>query len=245
MKVAIQQPHYFPWIGYFDKMAKVDQFIIMDEVQLEKRSAMLRNRVLDSQGEIRLLTIQGSLHGYQHMQYRQLKTTGTEEWTKKHLNMLQNYYRKAPYFEEVFQILQQFMASNYETICEWTCASIRLVCDLLEIKTPQIYQSTMEYDRGAKKSDLILSLCLASGASSYLAGGGASKNYLDSEKFAKKNVLIDFQNFIHPIYPQYSSHEFVAGISCLDFLFNCGIEESRRLFWENVQSTHEFDGIEA
>lgn len=241
MKVAIQQPHYFPWVGYFDKMAKADCFVLMDSVQLEKRSNMLRNRVIDPNGNMKFISIQGNYHGYQHMEYRQMPTVNIEEWTTEHLNVLKNYYKDAPYIEEIIPILNQFYCGEYATVCEWTCASIWLIRDILEVTTPLIYQSDLAYDRAQKKSDLILELCKASHANFYLSGRGASVEYLNREKFVENNIKIVFQDFTHPIYPQIHTPEFVPGISILDMLFNCGIEESRRIFWENVRSTHEFD----
>lgn len=68
--------------------------------------------------------------------------------------------------------------------------------------------------------------------------------YLNREKFVENGVKIVFQDFTHPVYTQCSSKEFITGISILDLLFNCGVEESRRIFWENVRSTHEFEGNE-
>ncbi len=64
MRAAIHQPHYFPWLGYFDKMAKADLFVFMDEVQLEDRSYMLRNRFLRKDGELMYLSITASKKGY-------------------------------------------------------------------------------------------------------------------------------------------------------------------------------------
>ena len=64
MMVAIHQPHYFPWLGYLAKMASVDKFILMDTVQLEKCSYMIRNRVIDLDGNIKYLTISAEKHGF-------------------------------------------------------------------------------------------------------------------------------------------------------------------------------------
>ena len=86
-----------------------------------------------------------------------------------------------------------------------------------------------------------MEICKALGADTYFSGCGASLEYLNREKFNENNVKIIFQDFTHPVYPQIHTTEFVPGISILDMLFNCGIEETKRIFWENVRSTHEFD----
>ena len=122
---------------------------------------------------------------------------------------------------------------------------MELVRELLDIQTPLIYQSTIDYDRDNKRSDLVYAICNAIGADTYFSGRGASMTYLDREKFAANGVKIVFQDFQHPVYPQCGRETFVPGVSILDLLFNCGVEESRRIFWETVRSSHEFDGIEA
>ena len=241
MKVSIHQPHYFPWLGYFDKMAKADTFVILDEVQLEKGSLMIRNRVIDQLGEKKYLTISGDTKDFLNWQYRELAVKDTPCWTQRQLNALQNYYQKAPCKREILPIVERFLQRDYGTICEWTCASIQLSRELLGIQTPIVYQSDISYDRTMKRSDLVYALCKAVGADTYFSGRGASVEYLDREKFAKNGVKIIFQDFTHPVYPQINAKEFVPGISILDMLFNCGIEGSRRIFWNNVHSTHEFD----
>lgn len=241
MKAAIHQPHYFPWVGYFDKMAKADVFILLDEVQFEKSSPMIRNRVLDPNGEVKYLTISGDTKNFLNREYRTLLTKDIPTWTERQMNALRSYYRKAPGAREMFPILEAFFQREYPSICQWTCASIELVRELLGITTPLIRQSDVDYDRNCRRSDLVYAICRAIGADTYFSGRGGSVNYLDQEKFAENGVKIVFQDFQHPVYPQCNTKEFFPGISILDMFFNCGIEETQRIFWENVQSSHEFD----
>ena len=161
MKAANHQPHYFPWIGYFDKMAKADTFVILDQVQFEKGSQMVRNRVLDGNGEIKYITISGDTKDFLNREYRELLTKDVEGWTARQMNALRNYYRKAKYQAEILPLLEQLFQKDFKTICEWTCASMELVRELLEIKTPLIYQSDIQYDRDNKRSDLVYAICNA------------------------------------------------------------------------------------
>lgn len=241
MRVSIHQPHYFPWLGYLDKMAKADMFVILDEVQFEKSSQMIRNRVLDQNGETKYLTISGDTKNFLDRRYCDLCVKEPEIWTKRQMDALRNYYRKSKAKNEIFPLLEQFFSQEYATICQWTCGSIEWTRNILGITTPLLYQSQIDYDRSCKKSDLVYSICNALHADVYFSGRGASVDYLEREKFAEHGVNIVFQDFVHPVYPQISSVSFVPGISILDMLLNCGIEESRRIFWENVHSTHEFE----
>lgn len=240
MKAAIHQPHYFPWMGYFDKMAKVDTFVLLDQVQFEKGSQMNRNRIIDINGEPKYITISGKTDSFLNKEYRKIETKDIGIWTEKHLNAIKNYYRKASAINELLPTIEDFLSRDYETVCEWTCASIDIIRQLLEIKTPVIFQSSIDYDHQCKRSNLVYAVCNAIGADTYFSGRGASIDYLDRKKFSENGVNIVFQDFTHPIYPQINTNEFIPGISILDMLFNCGVEESRRIFWENVIKTNEF-----
>lgn len=239
MRIAIHQPHYFPWIGYFDKMAKSDGFVLLDEVQLEKGSPMVRNRVLDQAGEIKFLTISGDTKDFLNRKYSELPTKDVQQWTQRQINALQNYYRKAKYNKEMFPVMENFFKQEHETICQWVCASIVFVRELLDIKTPLIYQSDVNYDRQCRRSDLVYAICKALGADTYFSGRGASVEYLDREKFSENGVNIVFQDFTHPVYSQCGREAFVPGVSILDMLFNCGIEQTRQMFWEQVNAGEE------
>ena len=234
MRVAIHQPHYFPWIGYFDKMAKCDKFVILDEVQMEKNSQMQRNRVL-CDGNIKYITISADIKGFLDKRYSEILIKNKEVWSQNQLNALKNYYRKSKYFDEVYVVIETFLKNNYLTLCEWTVNSIILIKNLLEIETQLVFQSTIDYDKGSKQSDLVLDICRKLNANIYISGRGASVRYLNQEMFDKYGISIEFQEFIHPVYPQINVPDFVPGLSIIDCLFNLGINLTKEIFWDSVK----------
>ena len=102
MRVAIHQPHYFPWVGYFDKMAQVDQFILLDQVQFEKGSYMYRNRILSNTGKVCYLTISAEKHGFLTKEYREIVTRDNEGWQRKQIAQIENAYCKYEQFTQAF-----------------------------------------------------------------------------------------------------------------------------------------------
>ena len=241
MKIAIHQPHYFPWIGYFDKIAKVDKFILLDQVQFEKGSQMIRNRVVSDAGVIKYITLSADTRNFLEREYRDILIKNADEWKTRQKNVLKNYYRGSEFSDEIMSMLNVFWRNNYQTVCEWTCKSIELICGLLNIGTELLYQSNILYEKDNKRSDLVLSICKNLEADYYFAGKGASVKYLDYQKFKNNGIDIVFQDFQHPVYKQCSSETFIPGVSVIDMLFNCGVKETKRIFWENVKNKNEFE----
>ena len=236
MIVGIHQPHYFPWLGYLDKIAKSDCFVVLDQVQFEKGSQMIRNRVLDNNGEIKYLTVSADTKGFLEKEYREIIVKDRDRWIGDHWSALRNYYRKAPYREEVLALLEGFFQNRFETLFEWTFESVKLLCGVLGIETPLLLQSDVEYDRSGRKSGLVLEICQALSADTYLSGRGGSVKYLDLDEFRRNGIEVRFQDFQHPVYPQCQSAEFVPGLSSLDALFNCGLRGTRDLFRKNLNN---------
>lgn len=239
MIVGIHQPHYFPWMGYYDKMAKSDTFILMDDVQLEKGSLMYRNRILAATGKVEYLTISGDKHGYLDKKYWQLQSTNNDVWLTKHKNALRAAYGQSPWFDEVWSRIEDLFVNDESTICAYAVRSVLRVKELLEIPTRIVYQHDLTTDAEARKNNLVIALCQAVGGNRYLSGNGARK-YTDEDSFAAAGLQIRYQQFTQPAYPQAHAAEFVPGISMLDMLFNCGIEETKRIFWETCRSVQEF-----
>lgn len=238
MVVAIHQPHYFPWIGYFDKMAKSDMFILLDDVQMEKGSYMYRNRILDAGGRIVYLTISGDKHGFMDKKYREIQSKNDEQWLEKHKTELTRSYQHQPYFQEVWQEIEELFETQESTICAYCMRSIQKIKEILQIQTKVVLQSEIEAV-AAKKNDLVLGLCKAVDATVYLSGNGARK-YTDEDSFAENGILLTYQKFEVPEYKQDNAAEFVPGLSILDMLFHCGIEKTRSVFWEVCSKRGEF-----
>ena len=239
MIVGIHQPHYFPWMGYFDKMAKSDKFILLDEVQMEKGSYMYRNRILNSQGKIVYLTISGDKHGFIDKKYKDIVSTNDEEWLLKQRNEIERAYKGSPYYPEVLDKIGDLFDTKEETICAYCVRSVLRLRELLGITTEIVMQSDLEIDDTVKKNDLVLSLCKAVGADRYLSGNGAKKYTVESS-FEEKGIELRYQRFVPPEYSQLHTRIFTPGLSMLDVLFNCGIGQTRTLFWDANNAEKEF-----
>ena len=241
MKVAIHQPLYLPWLGYLDKMAKVDKFIILDDVAFTRPSPITRNRFLTENGKDKYLTV--GIHNKNHMNLKisdiRINLNDSLNSLERHKNFLLSNYRKSPYFNEVWPYIEPILSNKEELLMELLNNTIKFFCDIFEIETQFIYQSELDYDESLKNNDLLIALLNAIGSKTYLSGIGA-KNYMDEALFEESGISIYYQAYEPIIYPQFNTTEFISNLSSLDLLFNCGFRESRETFWENVKRVDEF-----
>ncbi len=234
MILAIHQPHYFPWLGYLNKMAKVDTFILMDEVQLTDKSNMFRNQFLSKSGSARFLTVCFQKKGYMEKPFREVSLNPQVDWQTDHKRFLMDNYRKAPYFKEIWEQISPVFEKDYSFLCEVAIDSLILVKNLFEIPTKLILQSDLEYDRSLHRNALVLALCKAAGADYYLSGNGARK-YMDLAPYDEQGIKVQYQTFTYPAYPQQGAPEFVPNLSSLDILFQLGIDGAKEVFWSDLQ----------
>ena len=239
MKVAIHQPHYCPWLGYMDKMAKVDKFVILDEAQLTERSNMFRNKFLTSGGEEKYLTISYRKEGHLELPFDKVQINADIDWQKKHKDFICTNYKKAKYFDEIWEQISYIFEKEYSYLYDVDMDTIHIIRGLLNITTPIVYQSELEFDRTKKKNDMVLEICKALNSQYYLSGNGARK-YMEIESFEAMGIQVRYQEFVHPVYSQIGKFEFQPCMSSLDLLFNHGIEGAREIFWENVKNGKEF-----
>ncbi len=223
---AMHQPHYFPWLGYLNKMASVDKFIILDETQLEKGSNMYRNKLYKNDGKEKYITVSYEKTGYLEKTYNEIKIANTADWQSSQKKFLLNNYKKTPFFSEIWNEIEHVFENQYQNLDTLVEETVLLEKDLFDIKTDIVMQSTLKYNSTEKNNHLLITLCKDISADCYLSGNGARK-YMDVDLFSQNGIKVDFQKFSYPLYEQ--KHQFVPNLSGLDILFNCGIEKSRTI----------------
>jgi len=221
--IGILQPAYLPWLGFFEQLDRVDLFVLLDHVQYTRRDWRSRNRILTHDGPI-WLTVPvkkppgGSMLG---QTIREAEVDGEQPWARRHLRSIELAYSRAPFFDRYFPELEELYGRPFRYLAELDEALRVLLCRWLGIATPVV--SSSELGVTSAKGELILDLCLETGATDYYSGA-AARSYLDADRFAEHGVRVWYQGYQHPTYPQLHGDDFVSHLSVLDLLMNVGPE---------------------
>lgn len=216
MIVAIHQPQYLPWLGYFHKMLAADAFCYLDTVQYKKNEWQNRNRIRTATGW-QWLTVPVAYRFGQRIDA--VPIDNRSDWRRRHLTALVTNYRRAPFFAAVFPVLEEALARPWERIAALNLHLIEGLRSLLGLTSrPAVCASTLA--AGDDPTGRLVDICRALGADTYLAGGGASA-YMDGERFRRAGIRVLLQEFRHPSYPQ-CFPGFEPNLSIVDLLFNCG-----------------------
>lgn len=223
MKVAIHQPHFLPWLGYLDRMKRADLFIILDHVQFERRGYQNRTQIRVND-EARWLTVPVVQVSQKETIIEKRVDNPPEPiarwWGPNAFQTLHFAYRKAPYFARYAPQLKAILETRHERLVEINQAALDFLREAFGIETPM--RRSSELDVEGQRSDLMLNLCKAVGADTFLGGMGGSRRYLEQDAFAAAGIAVEWQEFEHPRYVQCGSTEFIPGLTALDLLFNCG-----------------------
>lgn len=224
MRGAIMQPTYMPWLGYFAMIDGVDIFVFLDDVQLNKRSWQTRNRIKERDGKELMLSI--PLHTKGRDETRICDACFAEEdWYGKHLASIGQSYRKARFYDEVFDLLKGVYESKHKILSEFNISFISSVCEYVGIDTKMVNSSSMEGIAGSKDS-LLVNICKKLEIDTYLSAKG-SAIYIEKEKpggaFGESGIRLEYQNYEHPVYKQMGSI-FMPYMGIVDLLFNYGTE---------------------
>ena len=218
--VAIMQPTYFPWVGYFALMDSVDTFVVLDSVQFSKRSWQQRNQIKTESGP-KWLTVPVISKGKRDQLISDVQIDYSDKFPESHIRMIEQNYRKTPFFSNYSEGFFNVLRKNHEYLSHLSIDLILLIKDLLDIKTKIKYSSDL-IAKGSK-DELLAELCKYVGATEYVSPPG-SKVYLDdSNSFIKRNIPIKYFDYKHPNYPQ-SHGDFIQYMSVIDLLFSCGPE---------------------
>jgi hypothetical protein len=226
--VAIHQPNFFPWLGYFNKLAQADVFIVLDNVQFPKTGGTWMNRVrllVNGQPEWVSMPVVRAYHGVRLV--REMKINNSIPWRKKLLRTIEQSYGCASHFEVVFPVLSKLIENPTDHLPEFNLTVFHSLAAAIGLDPAKlILGSTL--DVKGEATDLLIAMVQAVGGTAYLCGGGAGE-YQEDEKFAAAGIKLIYQSFEHPTYPQANTEQFRTGLSVIDAVMNCGFEKVRAL----------------
>lgn len=228
MKLAIMQPYLFPYIGYFQLLNWADTFVIYDDVQFIKRGWINRNNLLISNKKnLFCLSVK---HDSQFLNIcdRVFDVSKYEREKIKLLKSIHQSYHKAPFFEEVFDIVKDIFECKSTSIVDFVEFSLKEIMKYLDISTTIVRSSTLDFDKQLKSQDRILSICRLLGTDHYVNPIGGRELY-SKDKFKTNNIDISFIKTSDIQYKQFTD-EFVPFLSIIDvMMFNSKKEISELL----------------
>lgn len=224
MIAAAHQLQYLPYIGFFNKMMQSDVFVLVDNIQFQKKEFQNRNRIRTKDGWI-WLTVPVLVKGRFNQNINEVTINNNERWKKVHLRSILIHYAKAPYLKYYKDKLTEIYSKDWAKLVDLNHDLIKFLMGELNIKTKILIGSELMI--AGKKTDLLLNICEKTGANTYLSGPGG-RNYVDVTRIKEKKINHYFQDFKHPVYEHHTG-KFIPNMCTLDILLNKGPEESREI----------------
>ena len=219
--VAIHQPDFLPYFGFFKKMYLADAFIYLDSVQISRGGWTNRDKIKTRQGAqwIKVNIKKANLHE----KIKNVKISYEYDWQSKSLNLIYENYKLSRHFDEIYPIVKKIFSFSPEYLIDFNLRALSILRELLGIKNKIFFSS--DFNTTKTKNDLLVELLKKVKANTYLSGQGA-KNYIDEKIFLENDFKVMYNNFDLPLYDQqHKGIMFIEDLSIIDYLFNCGIEE--------------------
>ena len=214
MTIAIMQPYILPYIGYLQLMANVDKFIFYDDVAFINRGWINRNRVLMN-GKDFMFTIPLK-EASQNKLINEIYIDDSINWRPKFLKSIEQSYKKAPFYQEVYPMIEKIIGDNSEKINDYIANSFEVLSQYLDIKTEIVRSSSIYQNAHLKSQERILDICIQEKASHYINPIGGMELYQKSI-FEQQNIKLSFIKTKPVQYTQFKN-EFIPWLSVLDVL---------------------------
>ena len=221
MTLAIMQPYFFPYIGYWQLIANSDEFIFFDIVQYNKRSWMNRNRILhpDEPSKFQYISIPIRKHK-QNTLIKDVIINNNQNWQQTILGQLTVYKKlKAPFYNTTIDLIQNIFSQNYDTFLNLSIESIKHICNYLDIKLKYQMASDIDFDKSTIKysGDWALAISKTLNANNYINPYGGYEIF-NENKYNANNINLKFIKPSFTLYKQSWRKDFIHGLSILDIL---------------------------
>ena len=222
--LAVMQPSFLPWAGYFNLIAQADNFVFLDDVQLAKQSWQTRNRILVS-GQVHWVSLPIRNVGLSQS-LAKTEVIADARWLAKMESSFQQNYGRHPYFEDAREVLSRLRNDGRRQLAELNEDIIRFVADRLDL-SPNFSRASALHVDGARTNRLV-ALCEYFEATEYLSPFGAS-DYLAEDGFeAQAKAALRLQQYAPANYRQAGREDFVPYLSIVDVLANLGWAGTRK-----------------
>lgn len=215
MKLAVMQPYLFPYIGYYQLVYASDLYVFYDDVSYIKGGYINRNNILTKNGR-QLITLPVN----KASSFSLINELNFSQDVRKMLQSIRQAYSKAPYFNEVYPIIEEVINNDDRNVANITSRSIISVFNYLGVSFDYAYSSKIGYDRGNSAEDKLYELCSILGAEYYINSIGGEKLYCKAD-FSNKGIKLDFLSPLKIEYAQFNNiNSFEENLSIIDILMN-------------------------
>ena len=212
------QPYFFPYVGYFQLINAVDEFVVYDNIEYTKKGWINRNRILVDGKDAYISLPLRKDSDFLQVKDRQLADTWPAD-RKKMLNRITESYRKAPQFAQVFPVLEACLLFEDHNLFNFIFHSIRKVNEFLDISTKLVISSTIPINHQLKAEEKVKAICCSQQANVYMNPIGGLELY-SKESFRSSGIELLFHKSKSITYPQFKN-EFVPWLSIIDvMMFN-------------------------
>lgn len=233
--VAVHQPNFLPWLGWWDKLVRADVLVLLDDVQFPKGQGVKSGNWVN---RVRFLI--GGRPGWltvpverRHSGVRTIAETRIDEtyrWRDKMLRTIEQSYARAPYVETVMPLIDQLIRSPAGDLAEFNETALTALAAGIGLDPAKLLRSSsLGIDRTG--TERLIEIVRAVAGTAYLTGGGATE-YQRDNAFALVGIELVQQSFSHPNYPQLAEAP-VHGLSIVDALMSCGFDGTARLLRVN------------
>lgn len=221
MNVAIMQPYFFPWIGYFQLIYQSDVFVLYDDANFIKQGYINRNSILvDGQAQRFTLPVPSA------SSFKRIGELTFSLQVEKIARTLEQSYRKAPFFPDVMPLVESALWNEDRDITACCHVAINGISRYLGLEQNIVRSSSLTYDRNENAENKVIGICKALDGDRYVNSTGGRHLY-NAKTFAEHGIRLQFLQAKNTAYSQ-GAHEFVPYLSMIDVLMHCEPEQVRQ-----------------
>jgi hypothetical protein len=224
--IAIHQPNYIPWLGYFYKISQTDFFVFLDDAQFSNQGMHNYHYIKTPNRPLRIKIPVFQTLGDKINEVRIKNELG---WREKHLTLLQTNYKDAEHFEEAYTDFKELIYEDHQYLSDLNITIIKFICNKLGIKSKFIKSSDLNIN--SIKETKIIDICTALGANIYYSGTGA-RAYQNEQNFLNNGIQLKYSEYNILKYKQQHSG-FQSNVTVMDFLMNCSYRWDMVIAYQN------------